>query len=100
MLVLQMDAVKKSLQDGDSKSLLQALKDNENVANLVQDLEDEGIALVQEVCRKGFTSVLEFLIEKGVTLDNLRGKVRQRSLLELKLHSSSSRQSNLVNSDS
>ena len=74
-----MDAIKVCLHEEDSKSLLQALK-GYHVPSVVENLGDEGIFLVQEVCRKGFTDVLQFLINEGVKLDNLNGTVRNQNI--------------------
>ena len=64
-----------SLHQGDKESLLQALQDVPHVHDAVRGLEGEGVSLVLEVCKLGFTDVLEYLINQGVQLTSSGGKV-------------------------
>ena len=57
-----------SLHQGDKEALFQALRDVPHVPDVVWQLEGEGVSLVLEVCKLGFTDVLEYLINQGVEL--------------------------------
>ena len=64
-----------SLHEGDKGSLLEALQNVPYVPDTVRTLENEGISLVEEVCKLGFTDILEFLIDRGVIFNREKGKV-------------------------
>ena len=65
-----------SLHEGDKESLLEALQNVPYVPDTVRTLENEGIFLVEEVCKLGFADILEFLIDRGVMFNREKGKVR------------------------
>lgn len=70
-----MDTIKVSLHQSDGEALLKALQDIPCVPDVVRTLETEGIDLVSEVCKLGFTDVLEFLINQDVEISSGKGKV-------------------------
>lgn len=69
-----MDTIKVSLHQSDGEALLKALQDIPCVPDVVRTLETEGIDLVSEVCKLGFTDVLEFLINQDVEISSGKGK--------------------------
>ena len=68
-----------ALHQGDKEALLQALQDVPYVPDVVTKLGAGGISLVLEVCKLGFTDVLEFLINQGAELTSPQGTVCGKS---------------------